>query len=532
MERVGVGMKGELYIGGEGVGRGYLKRGDWTGERFVPDVWSGREGGRLYRTGDVVRWGEGGKLEYLGRVDEQVKIRGYRVEPGEVAALVKRQRGVREAVVVARDEKGEGERGGGEKRLVAYVVGEEGMKLEVRELREGLRGELPEYMVPSAVVVLEKLPLMANGKLDRRALPAPQISGSAITVDPRDSTEVQLKYLWEEVLGVQNISIHDNFFTLGGHSLLAVSLSARLTDLYGSRFAVRTIFEKPTIAELANFLRENVALAPPTSLVPIQPYGTQRPFFAIHPVGGMAQCYMELSRLLGPNQPFYGLQSRGLEDQQTALTSVEEMASSYIKDIRAVQSSGPYQLGGWSMGGVIAYEMARQLMGQGEEVNILALFDSRPNFNPDGSALTEEEIVRAEQEYLQTTLTTLGIPAEQAGLLTFQQQLEKCLEQEVVPFRITTSQYRRFIRIRTLNEMAAARYRIGSYEGSVALFKSTLTDKVDETYGWNTLTTVADLFLFSEKHSAFMTKPNVQLIAEKLAQLFAKDQVAAEAALA
>jgi thioesterase domain-containing protein len=523
MKPVGVGMKGELYIGGAGVGRGYLQRAGMTADRFIPDGFSGVEGARLYRTGDVVRWLEEGKLEYVGRSDEQVKIRGYRIEPGEVAAVLEQQSGVGEAVVVAREESS------GEKRLVGYVVEREGERIDKAELRQSLQRVLPEYMVPSAIVVLEAMPLTANGKLDRRALPAPEISGSAEMAEPRDTTEIQLRYLWEEILGVKNLGIHDNFFSLGGHSLLAVSLSARLSDLYGSRFAVRTIFEKPTIAELANFLRENVAYAPPTSLVPIQPYGSQTPFFAVHPVGGMAQCYMELSRLLGADQPFYGLQSRGMEEEQAALASVEEMAAGYIKDMRAVQPSGPYQLGGWSMGGVIAYEMAQQLMRDGEEVKVLALFDSRPNFHPDDSAATEEEVAQGEQKYIVSILSEAGISPEEISRLSFQQQLEICLEKAAVPFHITPSQYRRFIRIRTINEMAAARYRIKPYAGSLSLFKSILTEKVDETYGWANLAEVAELFLLPEKHSAFMDQPNVQQVAENLAPLLAKNRMVATA---
>jgi hypothetical protein len=229
------------------VARGYLGRAELTGERFVPDPFGGEAGGRLYRTGDKVRWRSDGALEYLGRLDEQVKVRGFRIEPGEIEAVLLGQANVRECAVVVREDVP------GEKRLVAYVVGE----AEVERLREHLRERLPEHMVPGALVPLERLPLTPNGKLDRKALPAPEYGGAeAAYVAPRTPVEEVLAGIWAELLHLERVGVHDNFFELGGHSLLATRLVSRVRAALGSELTVRTVFEAPTIEGIARFVAE------------------------------------------------------------------------------------------------------------------------------------------------------------------------------------------------------------------------------------------------------------------------------------
>jgi amino acid adenylation domain-containing protein len=256
MEPVSAGVPGELCLGGVGLARGYWGRGDLTAERFVPDGLSGRRGERLYRTGDLVRWLEDGNLEYLGRLDHQVKIRGFRIELGEIEAALKEHGGVREAVVVEREDEV------GDKRLVAYVVpereGEESnngsgrVELRISELREHLLGKLPEYMVPSAYVQLEKLPLNYNGKIDRNNLPQPDTDTSEQEyVGPRNPTEETLCRLWQEVLRRERVGIHDNFFKIGGHSLMAVQLATRIREGFKLDIPLQRMFELPTIAQLA-----------------------------------------------------------------------------------------------------------------------------------------------------------------------------------------------------------------------------------------------------------------------------------------
>ncbi|QRK05609.1 amino acid adenylation domain-containing protein [Archangium violaceum] len=369
-EPVPVGVPGELYIGGVAVARGYLHRPELTQEKFVPDVF-GERGERLYRTGDYARYLADGNIEFLGRRDAQVKVRGFRIELAEVEAALARHPSVKDVAVVAR------EVGAGGKQLVAYVVGKEGQAPGAGELKSFLKERLPEYMVPSAFVRLEAFPLTPSGKVDRKALPAPDSTrqeSSRSFVGPRTALELQIVRIWEELLGIQPVGVQDNFFELGGNSLLAIRLLSRIRTSTGRNLPVAALFQNATVEHLASLLRQEAG--PWTPLVELRGGGDKRPFFCVHAVGGTVLGYVELSRLLGPDQPFYGLQSRGLDGDLPPCESVEEMAGLYIEAIRKVQPTGPYLLGGWSMGGSIALEMASQLRGQGEDVELLALIDS------------------------------------------------------------------------------------------------------------------------------------------------------------
>ncbi|HEU4322800.1 MAG TPA: amino acid adenylation domain-containing protein [Roseiflexaceae bacterium] len=371
LQPVPIGVPGELYVGGVGVGRGYLGEPRRTAEVFLPDPFSPAPGGRLYKTGDLVRYLPQGVLEFLGRIDQQVKIRGFRIELGEVEFVLKQHEAVAQAVAVAREDVP------GRRQLVVYVVPAEGRTLDSAELRRFTRELLPEYMVPSACVVLPALPLNANGKVDRKALPAPHAAGEAeARLAPRTELERQVARAWEEVLGIEQVGIRDNFFELGGHSLLAVKLMTRLQEQLGRHLPVATLFQEGTVEHLAALLGQPEEAGPWSPLVAIQPKGNRRPFFCVHPVGGNVLCYAELARRLGDDQPFYGLQARGLEGGQPPSDTIESMAALYIEAICAQQPAGPYLLGGWSLGGVVAYEMARQLQARGEEVALLALIDT------------------------------------------------------------------------------------------------------------------------------------------------------------
>ncbi len=320
LQPVPVGVFGELYIGGSGLAAGYLNRPELTAERFVPDRFAS-DGGRLYRTGDRVRWRDDGTLEFSGRLDYQVKVRGHRIELGEIEAALLAQPSVREAVVIVREDTAD------DARLVAYVTFGEGQQTTSADLRSSLRTRLPEYMVPARCVILDALPLTPNGKIDRRALPAPdQAPGDVVreVLGPRDATESQLTRLWEEVLNVRPVGVNDNFFDLGGHSLLAVRLFSRLATEFGRDLPLATLFQAPTIAELATFLRQGEQVVSWSSLVPLQPHGQRPPFFCIHPIGGNLLSYRDLARHLGPDQPVYGLQARGLDGQSAPHTRVEE----------------------------------------------------------------------------------------------------------------------------------------------------------------------------------------------------------------
>jgi amino acid adenylation domain-containing protein len=382
---VGVGMRGEIYIGGAGVARGYLNRSELTAEKFLPDPYCKQAGRRMYRTGDLGRHLENGNIEFGGRKDHQVKVRGFRVELGEIETALVAHAKVREAVVLAQED------GAGSKQLVAYLVperagenGDENTKagLQINDLREHLLGKLPEYMVPSAYVQLEKLPLTRNGKLDRDSLPAAGTeTAEREFVGPGNPIEEILCRIWQEVLRRERVAIHDNFFTLGGHSLLAVQVAARMRDSFKVDIPIRALFEAPTVAQMAKYIAQVNGHDREQSspiLVSIQPQGSRTPFFFVHAISGQVISYAGLSQELGPEQPFYGLQSPPADLFPDADTSIEAMARLYIHEIQSVQPRGPYLLGGWSMGGLVAWEMAQQLVKQGETIRLLALIDTTP----------------------------------------------------------------------------------------------------------------------------------------------------------
>ncbi|MGM1058012.1 amino acid adenylation domain-containing protein [Saccharothrix sp. Mg75] len=355
------GVVGELYLGGPGVARGYLRRPALTAERFVADV-SGPPGSRLYRTGDLARWRPDGELEFVGRADHQVKVRGFRVEPGEVEAALREHPDVEQAVVTVRED-----------RLVAHVV----PPVDGPVLRRFLRDRLPEFLVPSVFVPLDALPLSVNGKLDRAALPAPDLAPGGGRA-PRTPQEELLCGLFAEVLGVPGVGIDDDFFALGGHSLLATRLIARIGATLGVEPGLRTLFERPTPAELATRLDVDDPAAALDVILPLRARGGREPLFCVHPVGGLGWTYSGLLRHLGPDRPVYAVQARNLAGTGPLPTSVRQMAAEYADEIRAVQPTGPYHLLGWSFGGLVAHAVATELHRRGERTATLALLDSTP----------------------------------------------------------------------------------------------------------------------------------------------------------
>jgi surfactin family lipopeptide synthetase A len=373
LQPVPVGIPGEVHIGGPGVARGYLNRPDLTDEKFVRDPFSSEANARLYKTGDLARYLDNGEIEFVGRRDFQIKIRGFRVELGEIEAALGKHATVREALVIAREE------GLNNKRLVGYIVPAADSVADPADLRKFLKRQLPEYMVPSDFVILDEFPLTPNGKVDRKALPAPQPSdASADHIAPTNIVEAELVEMWEEILAKKPISVRDNFFDLGGHSLLAVRLMRRIEQNFKRKLPLTTLFEAPTIEQFAALLQQEQWTPSQASLVPIQPEGDRAPFFCIHGLGGTVLRFNALARHMGTDRPFYGVQAQGLEGDRAFHTTVEEMAAFYIKEIRSLQPEGPYNFGGYSLGGLIAFEMARQLQADGQEVGVLALLDTYP----------------------------------------------------------------------------------------------------------------------------------------------------------
>ncbi|OLC28222.1 MAG: hypothetical protein AUH28_19260 [Acidobacteria bacterium 13_1_40CM_56_16] len=365
------GAVGELYLGGAGLARGYMRRPELTHERFVESPF--RAGERLYRTGDLVRWVPGPYLECLGRVDNQVKVRGFRIELGEVEAAMSNHEAIAQCVVVAREDSP------GDKRLVAYFELRPGAVPNVAALRAHLAKALPEYMVPSTFVPLNKLPLTPNGKIDRKALPAPaeqdiQVHGEFVS--PRDPLEQALAQIWAKVLRVKRLGLRDNFFELGGHSFAAVRVLTEVRKLTGKTLPLATLFQASTVESVAELLRREGWTPSWASLVPIQPVGQRPPLFLVHGAEGNVLLYRRLTQYLEPDQPVYGLQSKGLNGDGPLNATVEDMASQYIKEIITVQPHGLYFLGGYCLGGTIAFEMAQQLSAMGETVGLVLMLDT------------------------------------------------------------------------------------------------------------------------------------------------------------
>jgi thioesterase domain-containing protein/acyl carrier protein len=493
-----------------------------TAEKFMPSPFGTEPGNRLYGTGDVVRYRSNGDLEYLGRIDQQVKLRGYRIELGEIEAQMMNIAGVREAAV-----KVEGE-AGGQRQLVGYIVEREGAEVSGREVREGLRERLPEYMIPAVIVKLEELPKTLNGKIDRKRLPAPQNRREGQEreyVKPSSVAEEVIAGIWSEVLGIEEVGVEDNFFDLGGHSLLALRVMARIKSLFEYELPLATLFEGPTIAALSSIIKQR-NIRPPSRLVSIRREGTKTPMFFIHPIGGAVLCYAPLSRRLGPDQPFYGIQA--LADEEP-IDNLEQIAALYIEVIKRAQPEGPYVLGGWSFGGLLAFEMAQQLSRNRDKVKAVAILDSNSpgSFDP----LDEDD--------------PLAIIAPLAGLLRINKPLEidekqfRSLDQEAQLLHIANlakkeniiSQETPLARVQlAINNFkakakAAQSYVARQYPGRLAFFKSSEMFpehqemlKTDPTWGWSKYSSnPVEVFMVPGAHEDMVSEPQVQVLAQKLA---------------
>lgn len=373
---VPIGVPGELHIGGASLARGYLNRPELTDERFVKDPFSEVSQARMYRTGDLARHSPDGEIEYIGRSDHQLKIRGFRVEPGEIEVAIREHPGVTDAVVVGHED----ETGG--KRLIAYLVGGESAP-STDDLREHLRRTLPDYMVPSVFEFLGAFPLTPNGKVDRTRLALatlPATDRAREQILPRTDTERRLAAIWSRLLDVEEVGVEENFFELGGHSLMAVRLFAEIERKLRVRLPLSSLFESATISGLAELVEHERGADPVEwpSLVRLQAGHGQPALFLVGEVDGEVLPYRELVENLDPEMPVFGLRPPGVDRVTPTLATVEDLAAHYVTEIRRVQPHGPYRLGGFCLSGLIAYEMARLLRAEGEDLELLALIDAYP----------------------------------------------------------------------------------------------------------------------------------------------------------
>lgn len=490
---VPVGVPGELHIGGAGVAQGYLNLPELTEEKFIADIFSDaneESAARLYKTGDLARYLPSGEIEFMGRRDNQVKIRGFRVEPGEIESVLSKHTGVEEAAVVLREDTT------GSKRLVGYVVRSGQGSADESELRQHVKKHLPEYMVPSEFVFLESMPLTPNGKIDRRALVAAK-SDSTVTITPTetvsDPLQAQLIAIWEELLGRKPVGLHDNFFDLGGHSLLAARLMHRIKQVHGVTLPLAALLQAPTVEKLAAVLREDFSRHW-SSLVAIQPEGSKPPFFMVHGVGGNVVGFVELARNMKPENPFYGLQSQGLDGKQPLHSRIEDMAAHYIEEMRTAQPMGPYHLGGFSMGGLVAYEMAQQLFAQGEDVAALVLFDTYAT-NPKPVKLMD----------------VLRHPSQWAQL---PEELRKKIRRTMLAWRLP--EYLK--KVMRTNAHAAEHYQLRPYSGKAYLLRADdgWLVKEDPYAKWSELLGELETIEIGGAHMDILREPQVRHLAECL----------------
>ncbi|WP_375514724.1 amino acid adenylation domain-containing protein [uncultured Nostoc sp.] len=536
LQPVPVGVPGELYIGGVAVGRGYLNRPELTPEKFISNPFCNSKGAegqgkttlspvtKLYKTGDLARYLRDGNIEYLKRLDHQVKIRGFRIELGEIEAILSQYSTVHQTVVIVREDLP------GDKRLVAYLVLNQEEAPTINELRRLLKQQLPEYMVPNAFVILDTLPLTPNGKVDRRALPAPDKSSfdDKSFVPPRTQSEKQLAQIWSEILNVQPVGIKDNFFEMGGHSLMAVRLMVKIGQEFGKTLPIATLFQFPTIEDLANHLGTDKDTPSPSILVPVQPKGNKTPLFCVHPIGGDILCYADLAARLGDTQPFWALRSLGIEGECEPLTQIEDMAATYIRALQIIQPQGPYQLAGWSMGGAIAFEMAVQLLASGQKISLLALIDSYapiPQFK-NSQEMEQAMLLVDWVKNLSGSNLAVSVSVEKLCLIEPQEQLNYVLEQakkdELLPTEMEQKRASLLFQVFKANYLSLHSYIPQPYPGQITLFCASETPKQenqDPTQGWGEFAKGSiDMHNIASNHfSIIRTQMLAELIKAKLA---------------
>ncbi|MBV9462658.1 MAG: amino acid adenylation domain-containing protein [Verrucomicrobiae bacterium] len=527
MNLVPVGVAGQLYLGGVCLARGYLRRPEMTEQRFVPDPFGASgdsaAGPRLYATGDLARYLPSGEIEFLGRIDHQVKIRGFRIELGEIESRLSEHPSIGETAVVAADNPA------GLKSLVAYYVPDSQHAPTPKELRDFLKKRLPEHMVPSAFVPLERLPLTPSGKIDRRSLPrvdASAFESDAEYVAPRSRTETRLAAIWADILKIQRVGVRDNFFELGGHSLLAVRLFSRIQKEFGENLPLASLLKAPTIEQLAKLLEQTGSSEAWSCLIPIQSGGSRPPIFWVHTLGGGGGGglfrYKRLAELLGADQPSYGIQA-----PPEPFGNFEDMAAHYIRELRQFQPHGPYHLAGYCFGGNVAYEMARQLREEGETVAFLGVIES-DSVPPKVKTIAwgPQAVLNFVSNLFYWLADFLRLPASEMRnrihrriTRLFRKQkpgVEPELDiplDEIIDFKDYPADYKKYAQV---HWRAWLNYRPRPYDGIVTLFRvrRQALMNFDPTLGWGKLTEDRVVVrIIPGRHDSIFNDPQVQLFA-------------------
>lgn len=515
---VPAGVSGDLYIGGAGLVRGYHNRDELTKEKFIDNPFYESENNfsrRIYKTGDTAKYLPDGNMEYLGRTDNQIKLRGYRIELGEIESVLSEYPGMKKVVVVTREYKG------GDKRLAAYFVSENKETPKVSDLRKFLSERLPDYMIPSDYVGLKEIPLTPNGKINHRGLPVPesiQNSESDSYVQPVDPLQLQLVQIWEKVLGKKHIGIRDNFFELGGHSLLALRLFGYIEKLTGRKLALSTLFKSPTIEQLSEILKDEGWSSPWKSLVAVKPGGSKLPFYCVPPGAGTALHFQDMVKYIPDDQPFYVLESLGLDGVEQPHDNIEEMASHYIKEIQTLQPDGPYLLGGRCFGGRVVFEMAQQLHKQGQKVALLAIFDTWPPFTaPYENPVPQKRDMNHLMSRTFYHLKSGQLIPVMFRYLSYKISKTKWRIKNKLEWIFSDEQKRLFKRIMLLHFQAQDKYIAKKYPGKITLIECG-TYKADNREGWKNLAGGGfETYVVPDtNHKTIVKEPKLRLFAEKI----------------
>ncbi|MFB2892402.1 amino acid adenylation domain-containing protein [Aerosakkonemataceae cyanobacterium BLCC-F50] len=549
LQPVPIGVPGELHIGGVSLARGYLNRPELTSEKFIDNPFGDRgqvlgcreeefpqpltptpQPPKLYKTGDLARYLPDGNIEYLGRIDNQVKIRGFRIELGEIEAIVSQHPQVQAAAVIVREDTP------GDKRLVAYITAQPSATPTSNELRQYLKAKLPEYMVPSAYVLLETLPLTPSGKLDRRALPEPSDRSSSDTIVlPRNPVELKLTQIWSKILKLDLVGVKDNFFDLGGHSLLIPYLMAQIKQAFNQDIPLATLLQNPTIEQLATVVQKDkdVDTKSDSPLLAIGPVGEHPPLFCVPGSGGYSLYLYNLARCLPPDQPFYTFQANYYQQEIVPVTHIEEKAARYIQAIQTVQPQGPYFLAGHSFGGKVAYEMAQQLLDQGEEVALLAILDT----TPPGFGKTSDDwddtqwLIDLVGAMKATFASDLELDVEKLISLAPDAQIQYVLEYvkkfDILPPDADSTYLLHLLQSFMADHKAKYSPQQQVYPVHITLFRSSEI-KVEEneffrevfqdsTFGWSAISGApVDVQFVPGNHTTMLHFPHVQVLAQKL----------------
>lgn len=526
-------VAGEIYIGGDGLARGYWEQPDLTAERFVPNPFCAGE--RLFKTGDVGRFLSDGSIEYLGRADRQIKIRGMRVEPGEIEFNLRAHARVRDAAVLALDD------APGETRLVAYVMPQDSGDGLSEALGDFLGARLPAHMRPASYVMLDAFPHTPSGKVDMQALKGLGVAAPRETtrVAPRDASEAKLQAIWQRVLRVETVGVTDDFFALGGHSLMAIVLFNEIENEFKKKLPVATLFQAPTIAQLAPLLQQEVKPNAWSPLVPIHRQGSKPIFFCIHGFGGGVIGYAPLARLLGPDQPFFGLQARGQNPGTEPDSTIEAMAARYVEAIRKRQRKGPYYLGGYCYGGTVAFEVAQQLVAQGETVAFLGMFE---NPAPKSGYRRFRPTVQSTRGFL-LNLPHWGRDFANVGWRQNWERLERELKHRAYSRKLGTQAGNAIPQVDLRDVLqdvapipqphqnliqthvaAMIRYQPKPYAGRITVFRTRrqpLFCSHDPFLGWRAFASDVEVRMVAGSHHNLLEEPHVQSLARELEQCLA-----------